>query len=185
MKSLLRRWSIAKQLYQSHLGTSNISQVMREETTKQQLNKISEDVPLEELEDSLLNNNGKTQPECTDEESIQQKTVDGDVSEIEDMFSEAQGYVIPDGEEGERIRQLSAAIILRKIRNATRKETIEKIEVNSISLSEIGRDLSELLIMDGQERFAMSILLECAALDGLEPTTGNLRYLLFDLCARL
>lgn len=141
-------------------------------------NDMPKDAPSEELVESSPNQIAQLQPECADDESVKQKTIADDVSEIESMFSEAQGYIIPDGEEGEKIRELSAAIILRKIRNASRKEKIEKIEVNSISLSEMGRDLSELLIMDGQERFAMSILLDCAALDGLEPTTGYY-YVLF------
>jgi hypothetical protein len=167
--------------------------------------------------DSLKNNNNeKTFFEFTDPyPPPPSQSVD---YPIEDMFSESRGYFIPEGIEGETIRQISAAIILRKTRKAAalreavriNQQTIgnddslelkdaNKLEgddddgfdgmptnnrningstvsadkttiISAVLLSEIGRDFSERLIIDGQERFAMSVLLECALLEDLEPS---------------
>ena len=47
----------------------------------------------------------------------------------------------------------------------------EQVIMTSKALCDIGRDVAERLVMDGQERFAMSVLLDCVMLESLEPTT--------------
>ena len=139
---------------------------------------------------------------------------------FDDMFSEEKGYIIPEGKEGDDIRRLGEAIIMRKNKKAaiaaararealeaTRRKDIdnddnttkdkedskgvtastkdqkdrdelrqldvptEQVIMTSKALCDVGREVAERLVMDGQERLAMSILLDCAVLDGLEPTT--------------
>ena len=147
---------------------------------------------------------------------------------FDDMFSEEKGYIIPKGEEGDKIRLLGQAIIMRKNKKATLaaararealkakfvegisecgeyernkddnykdmstgeegstsvtkdqrdREEIRQLDVQteqvimtSKALCDIGRDVAERLVMDGQERFAMSVLLDCVMLESLEPTT--------------
>ena len=145
---------------------------------------------------------------------------------FDDMFSD-KGYIIPEGEEGDNIRLLGQAIIMRKNKKAAlaaararealeakRKNTstnndnvtnkmdhetekqqgpncllattkdqkdrddlknlgvqTELVVMTAKALCDVGRDVAERLVMDGQERFAMTVLLDCAVLDGLEPTT--------------
>lgn len=182
VKSALRRWSIAKKLYndkkqRSETFQNEASVVLPETSISDSAVRHALDIPVNNnnsTEDTPENILQQTLPEYTEEGQEIKQRVSDESSAVENMFSESQGYFIPDGEEGERIRQISDAIIMRKLKRvrSSQKEKTEKVDINGVSLSEIGRDLSERLIMDGQERFAMSILLECATLDGLEPTTG-------------